>query len=221
VRVLLSLVLLVLSLSFGSDIRVFKYCGHIEILGLEQGQMPFMLPVNIQGYVSPTGIDPQPPKSCAWVFLDRERGDVFIPTIVVWSDTFSGYHADIYSDKDYIFGHRQNQPSDYSPNGLLERNKEMENYLKNAAGERVLREVLRAIREGKGEATYEDVLDIPIPATPGFVPKVRVKYYLYDFEVNPEIPDYVKKLMEEGKNKKIPHTPDWKPITVPKELIKG
>jgi hypothetical protein len=221
-RVLL-FILVMLSFSLSMPFKSFKYCGHIEVLGFT-GDGPMMMPpmmMAIRGYVSPTGIDPQPPKSCVWVFLNRESISAYVPTIVVWSDTYMGYHADIYSDPEYIFGHRQNQPSDYSPHGIMERNKEMENYLNNAAGERVLAEILKAIREGKKETRFEDVIDVPIATTPGLIPKIRVMYYLYDIETDPVVPPQIRRLMEKARSKRIPHTPDWKPITVPKHLLGG
>ena len=219
-RVLLIL-LVFLTVSFPQSIRSFKYCGHIEVLGFEGG-VPFpMMPMGMKGYVSPTGIDPMPPKTCVWVLLETRQGSSYTPTIVVWSDTYAGYHADIYSDPNYIFGHRRNQPSDFSPAGLEQRNKEMENYLSNAAGSRVLLEVLKAIRSGKKETSFEALIEVPIATTPGVIPKVRVRYYLYDFEVNPSIPPNIQKLIREGRSKKIPHTPSWDPITVPADLVGG
>ncbi|EDP76395.1 hypothetical protein [Hydrogenivirga sp. 128-5-R1-1] len=209
--------------SFAQPIKSFKYCGHIEVLGFE-GNMPMpipMMPMGIKGYVSPTGIDPQPPKTCTWVFLETRRGDLYVPTIVVWSDTYAGYHADIYSDPSYIFGYRQRQPSDFSPAGLEQRNREMENYLSNAAGSRVLLEVLKAIKSGRPETGFEALIEVPIATTLGVVPRVRVRYYLYDFEVNPVVPPNVQRLIEEGRSKRIPHTPLWEPVTVPADLVGG
>ena len=219
-RILL-LLLIFLTGSFSQPVKSFKYCGHIEVLGFEGGAPFPMMPMGMKGYVSPTGIDPMPPKTCVWVLLDTKRGDYDSPTIVVWSDTYAGYHADIYSDPDYIFGHRQNQPSDFSPAGLEQRNKEMENYLSNAAGSRVLLEVLNAIKAGKQETSFEALIEVPIATTPGIIPKVRVRYYLSQFDVNPPIPPNIQKLIDEGKSKKIPHTPAWKPITVPTSLVGG
>ncbi len=219
----LILILVLTALTFAQPIKSFKYCGHIEVLGFERNaQMPFpIMPMNIRGYVSPTGIDPMPPKTCVWVFLETIQGDVYVPTMVVWSDTYVGYHADIYSDSNYIFGHRQTQPSDFSPAGLEQRNREMENYLSNAAGSRILLEVLKAIRSGKPETSFEALIEVPIATTPGVIPRVRVKYYLYEFEVEPAVPPYVQRLIEEGRSKRIPHTPTWKPITVPVYLVGG
>jgi len=213
------LLLLLVVLGFAQPMKSFKYCGHIEVLGFEGGMPIPMMPVVMKGYVSPTGIDPQPPKSCAWVFLETRRGEVYVPTIVVWSDTYTGYHADIYSDPSYIFGHRQEQPSDYSPSGLEQRNREMENYLSNAAGSRVLLEAVKAIKSGSSETSFEDLIEVPIATTPGVIPRVRVRYYLYDFELNPSIPPEVQRLINEGRTKRIPHTPAWKPITLPANLV--
>ncbi len=213
------LLLLLVVFGFAQPIKSFKYCGHIEVLGFEGGMPIPMMPMSMRGYVSPTGIDPQPPRSCAWVFLETRRGEVYIPTIVVWSDTYVGYHADIYSDPNYIFGHRQGQPSDYSPSGLEQRNREMENYLSNAAGSRVLLEAVKAIKSGRSETSFEGLIEVPIAMTPGVIPKVRVRYYLYDFEVNPSIPPNVQRLINEGRMKRIPHTPAWKPITLPSDLV--
>ncbi len=213
-RILVLLAFVVLS--FAQPVKSFKYCGHIEVLGFEGG-VP--LPVVVKGYVSPTGIDPRPPKTCTWVFLETRRGDLYLPTIVVWSDTYAGYHADIYSDPNYIFGHRQRQPSDYSPSGLVQRNREMENYLGNAAGSRVLEEVLKAMKSGKDKATFEATIEVPVAMTPGVIPRVRVRYHLYDFEVDPSPPSYVKDLMDKGRSKRIPHTEGWEPITVPADLV--
>ncbi|WP_457601541.1 hypothetical protein, partial [Hydrogenivirga sp.] len=96
------LILLLFSflVSFAQPIKGFKYCGHIEILSLEGGMpmLPPMMAMGIRGYVSPAGVDPQPPRSCAWVFLETKSGEFYTPTIVVWSDTYANYHADIYSD---------------------------------------------------------------------------------------------------------------------------
>ncbi len=213
------LLLLLVVFGFAQPIKSFKYCGHIEVLGFEGGMPIPMMPMGMRGYVSPTGIDPQPPRSCAWVFLETRRGEVYIPTIVVWSDTYVGYHADIYSDPNYIFGHRQGQPSDYSPSGLEQRNREMENYLSNAAGSKVLLEAVKAIKSGRSETSFEGLIEVPIAMTPGVIPKVRVRYYLYDFEVNPSIPPNVQRLINEGRMKRIPHTPAWKPITLPSDLV--
>jgi len=181
--------------------------------------IPPMMAMGIRGYVSPTGVDPQPPKSCAWVFLETKSGEFYIPTIVVWSDTYANYHADIYSDPYYIFGHRQEQPSDYSPSGLEQRNKEMENYLNNAAGSRVLEEALRAIKSRKSETEFEAVIEVPIALTPGVIPKVRVRYYLYDFELNPVVPPHIQRLIQEGRSRRITHTPSWEPIKIPSYLV--
>ncbi|WP_147425014.1 hypothetical protein [Hydrogenivirga caldilitoris] len=213
--------LALISLSLAQPMKSFKYCGHIEVLGLEGGMpmIPPMMAMGVKGYVSPTGVDPQPPKTCVWVFLETKSEDTYIPTIVVWSDTYRGYHADIYSDPYYIFGHRQEQPSDYSPSGLEERNREMENYLNNAAGSRVLVEVLKALGEGKAETSYEDSIEVPIAMTPGVIPRVKVLYYLYDFEPNPAVPVHIHNLINEGRLKRIPHTPYWQPITVPQSLV--
>jgi len=215
------LLMLIIVFSFAQPIKSFKYCGHIEVLSVEGGMpmMPPMMAMGFKGYVSPTGVDPQPPKTCVWAFLETRRGDAYTPTLVVWSDTYAGYHADIYSDPLYIFGHRQEQPSDYSPSGLEQRNREMENYLNNAAGSRVLAEVLKAIKSGRSETSYEDTIEVPIALTAGVVPKVRARYYLYDFEIDPVPPPYIQKLISEGRTKRIHHTPAWKPITVPAELV--
>ncbi len=214
---------IVFSLSFGLNLKSFKYCGHIEILGFA-GQGPIMMPpimMTMRGYVSPTGIDPQPPKSCAWVFLETKKRNVYLPTIVVWSDTYSGYHADIYSDTSYIFGHRNQQPSDFEPTRIMSRNREMENYLRNAAGERVLAEVLKAIKAGKPETSFEDMIDIPIATTPGIIPRIKVRYYLYEFGVNPEVPLHIQNLINTGRNKAIPHTPSWVPISISANLVES
>ncbi len=214
------LLIVALSFTFAQRLDSFKYCGHIEVLGMEGG-MPMMPPMmmNMRGYVSPTGIDPQPPRTCVWVFFEVRSGDAYVPTIVVWSDTYTGYHADIYSDPNYIFGHRGKQPSDYSLSGLEARNREMENYLSNASGSRVIEEALRAYRGGKRETTFETVIDVPIPMSPDLIPKLRVKYYLYDFQPNPIPPPEVTELMRTGKAKRIPHTASWTPVRVSASLV--
>jgi len=200
-----------------------KYCGHLLITGIDNPQ-PHMYPPFVMGalvglYISPTGMEPMPPKTCVWVFFDTKRGDKYIPTIVVWSDTQSGYHADIYSDPAFIFGHRQNEPSDYEPHGIPVRNKEMENYLNAAAGSHVLERVLKALKRGDKEVSFDWVIDAPIPTSPGVIPRLRVKYYLYDISRDPNVPLFVRTLMERGKNKRIPHTPTWVPIRVPATLV--
>jgi len=211
------------SLVFGGNLKSLKYCGHIEITGVE-GNIPIMMPMAMMvvgNYVSPTGIDPKPPKSCAWVFFDTSKGNFYLPSIVVWSDTFTGYHADIYSDPQFIFGHRREQPSDYESSGIMSRNKEMENYLNNAAGSKVIAHALRALRRGKRETTFENIIDVPIPMTSGLVPRLRVRYYLYEIEANPPVPQNVERLIELGRSKRIPHTSSWIPISVPAELLDG
>lgn len=162
----------------------FSYCGTIQVVGDPQTAEGVALPIVGQlfpllrgGYVGPVGITPIPPRSCAWVVLGEVRGDRYLPTIVVWSDvpTPISYHADIYSDPRGIFGHRQEQPSDYNPAGLAERTREMEKYLDAAAGEPVLLAVLDALRAGRTTATLERDLPVPLPAGAGMTITMPVR----------------------------------------------
>jgi hypothetical protein len=198
-----------------AEVRVLHYCGYIELLRPADTNVP--LP--FRGYVSPTGIEPTPPKSCVWAFFEVKRDGRYLPTLVVISETRSGYRADIYSDAEKIFGHRQDEPVDYRPEGLEDRVREMEGYLDLAAGSRVLKEALGSLREGRRKTTFRDVISLPLPFSPIYLQRFVASYTLYGIEWTDRVPREVRKLMEKGRSRNVRHSPDWKPITVPADLV--
>jgi len=201
----------------------FSYCGTIQLTGGMNGPwgtaMPAMpaAPPFLGGYVGPTGITPMPPRSCAYVILGERKDGHHTPAIVVWSDVPppAAYHADIYSDAEGIFGHRQNQPSDYEPSGLAARNREMEAYLDAAAGEPVLKAALEALREGRTTAELERTLPVPAPLMGGAAFTMPVRYRLTEIRADAAFPPEVERLIALGRERRKPHSSDWRPIRVP------
>lgn len=192
----------------------FSYCGTLQV---REGASVPLLPVPIPpgSYVGPTGLTAAAPRTCVYVVLGEPRDGRHTPTIVVWSDVPSPrYHADIYSDAHGIFGHRQQEPS-----GPDERVREMERYLDAAAGEPVLRAVLASLREGRSTATLDRDLDVPIPMAGGLSVRLPVRYTLTEIQADPTFPEHVRRLLEAGRARRHPHSPDWKPITVPEEYV--
>ncbi len=202
----------------------FSYCGTIQLTGGTNGPggtampaMPAPMPM-FGSYVGPTGLSPMPPRTCAYVILGEPKDGRHTPAIVVWSDVplpVMAYHADIYSDAEGIFGHRQNQPSDYEPSGLAARNREMEAYLDAAAGEPVLKAALEALREGRTTAEFERMLPVPVPMEGGRTFTMPVRYRLTEIRADADFPPEIERLIALGRERRKPHSPDWKPITIP------
>lgn len=206
----------------------FAYCGTLQIAGLpkaEQAPAPvqnFLLLFPVEGlYVGPTGTTPMAPRTCVHVILGEPRGGHYVPEILVWSDVPPpiAYHADIYSSAEGIFGHREEEPSDYTPKGLEERTREMEAYLEAAAGEPVLRAVLEALRAGRDWAELERELPVPLPEGAGMTVTMPVRYRLDEIRVPETLPDDIERLRRLGRERRHPHSPDWRPIRIPVEAV--
>ena len=212
--------------SAAQAIERFSFCGTIRVTGEPEGlvlPVPFITLPPLRGmYVGPTGFTVQAPKSCAYVIPGPAQRGRHEPTIVVWSDVSvpRPYHADIYSDPEGIFGHRQAEPSDASPSGLMERTREMEAYLDAAAGTPVLEAVLKAIRAGRTTARLDRRLAVPLPMAAGMTVTTPVRYELGEFRVNAPFPDRIERLIRLGRERRHPHSPEWVPITIPAELLK-
>ncbi len=204
----------------------FSYCGSIEVTGPPRGGIVNLIPVSqrrmvIGMYVGPTGIVPEKPASCAYVKLGKPAGGVYHPRIVVWSDVPGArpYHADIYSDPKGIWGHRQKEPSDASPAGLMARNREMEAYLDNAAGTPVLAAALKAIARGRKTTRFKRTLKAALPFAGGMTVTVPTRYRLHDFTADKPFPPRIERLFRKGERRRKPHSPDWRPITVRAALV--
>jgi hypothetical protein len=195
----------------------FSYCGTMQV---REGASVPLIPVRIPpgSYVGPTGVTTAPPRTCVYVILGEPRGGRYHPTLVVWSDVPSpAYHADIYSDPEGIFGHRQQEPSGQD----LPRIREMESYLDAAAGVPVLLAVLDSLRKGRSTATLDRVVKVPVPAGGGMGFELPVRYQLTEIRANPTFPPHVLRLMEQGRARRAPHSPEWQPITIPVERVPG
>ncbi len=201
---------------FGLE-RVLHYCGYIELLRPADTNVP--LP--FKGYVSPAGIEPDPPESCVWAIFEIKKGSEYTPTLVVISRTKGGYRADIYSDPERIFGHRQGRSVDSSPSGIDIRVKEMENYLSLAAGSRVLKEALKALKDGKSETSFQKVVPLALPFAPTLPQRFVALYRLYDIRWADELPKEVRELVDKGRSKNVRHSKDWNPISVPADLVEN
>ncbi len=204
----------------------FSYCVTIQITGgpaTGNTRLPRMMPPVTGLYVSPTGVSPVAPHTCVYVRLGKPKRGYYMPTIVVWSDVPPpiSYHANIYSDPEGIFGFRQQQPSDFTPTGIRERNREMEAYLEAAAGEPVLRVVLRALREGKEMAGFARTLPVPVPGGGGMTVAMPVHYRLSVIRAGIDFPPKIQRLIELGRKRRTPHSPHWHPIRIPQSWFPG
>ena len=207
-----AIVLLLLGLLIPSAqaLERFSYCG--ELLLVEEMPMPMpMAPGPL--YLGPLGITPMAPRSCTYVLLGQPQDGRYWPTLVVWSDVPPPmtYHADIYSDRERIWGHRQHTPSAGDP----ARNREMEAYLDAAAGTPVLEAVLAAMAAGHQETTLEREVPVPMPFGGGPAMPMKVRYRLFEFQRDGRLPTAVRQLIEEARQQRSPHTPHWQPITLP------
>ena len=157
-----------------------------------------------------------PPHSCAYVILGQPKGGEYVPTIVVWSDMLppASYHADIYSDAEGIFGHRQSEPSDSATEETQQaRAQEMEMFLDAAAGVEVLREVLKAISQGRDKTTFKRE-KIPLLEVYPFLYASGGVYEIYDIRVDQPFPEKIQKLIKTAQARKHAHTQNWKPIRI-------
>jgi len=204
----------------------FSYCGVLRVTGGPQTPqapaMPMMPMMGfVGGYVGPLGVTPIPPRTCVYVILGEAKDGRHTPTIVVWSDMPPpvAYHADIYSDPEGILGHRQSQPSDSTPEGLMARTREMEAYLDAAAGEPVLRAVLDALREGREATLLDRDLPVPLPAAGGTAITVPVRYELTEIRGDAAFPPEIERLIALGRERRHPHSPEWKPVAIAAERV--
>ncbi len=195
------------------------------------------VPVDTIGYVSVRGVERSPPKTCVWVLFERRVRGYYLPTIVVWSDSVDGYHADIFSDSEYVYGHRKDKPVDFSRRGLRDRVRELEVFLRSSAGDRVIAEAIRAYLAGKEDTEFRDFVEVVLPPSPAnlpltfsfesrhyiipgrVLPKLAVRYFLYDLKLVSDLPPEVKELIKEGRSRAIGHTVPWTPIRVPVDLV--
>ncbi len=204
----------------------FSYCGTLQVTGglrTEQGPAMPMLPMMgfVGGYVGALGVTPLPPRTCVYVTLGKARGGRHLPAIAVWSDMPPpvSYHADIYSDPEGIFGHRQRQPSDYEPSGIMNRTREMERYLDAAAGEPVLLAVLDALRQGRERTSLDREIVLPTYGNAGPRLTVPVRYELTEIRADARFPEEIRRLIALGRERRHPHSPDWRPIAVPADKV--
>lgn len=198
----------------GQALERFSYCGDLQLAETPPMPMPM---ASGPLYVGPLGITPIPPRSCTYVLLGKPHDGRYTPTLVVWSDVPPplAYHADIYSDAERIWGHRQGTPSAGDP----ARNREMETYLDAAAGAPVLETVLDAIAAGRQTATLERELLVAMPFGGGQAMPMKVRYRLFEFRTGGDFPPPVRKLIAEARRQQSPHTPQWQPVTLPAERV--
>jgi len=202
----------------------FSYCATLRVTGglqTPEGTVMPMMPF-MGGYVGPLGIAPVPPRTCVHVILGPPRDGRHVPAIVVWSDMTlpMSYHADIYSDAEGIFGHRQQQPSDFEPANIMARTREMEAFLDAAAGEPVLLAVLDALRQGQDKTSLDrDLIPVFLAGAPGEAITLSGYYEITGIRADADFPAQVEKLIREGRKRRHPHSPQWEPITVPASKV--
>ncbi len=234
IRLLLFL-LTFLSLSHSSGERVFHYCVSIEVLSPAGG--PTVPPKDLVGYVSPRGIEPDPPKICTWILFERREGEYYLPTVVVWSNSTDGYHVDVFSDQRFIYGHRKDKPLDFSLRGLQDRIEDMEVFLKNVAGKDVIIRALETFLEGKEKESFEKLIEVVLPPSPAelpltfsyesrhyvipskILPRLKVRYHLYTIYLKDRLPPHIRDLVRIGKRRSLPHTDSWKPVKIHADLV--
>lgn len=213
------IVLLLLGLLAGTPglaLERFSYCGELQLAETPAMPMPM---ASGPLYVGPLGVTPFPPRSCAYVRLGKPVDGHYTPAIVVWSDVPPPmpYHADIYSDAQRIWGHRQGQPSAGDP----ARNREMEVYLDAAAGTPVLEAVLDALGQGRDTAELERALPVAMPFAGGESLRLKVHYRLFDIRRDAPFPAEVQQLIREARRQHSPHTPQWQAIRIPVRRVPG
>jgi len=195
------------------------------------------VPVDTIGYVSARGVERSPPKTCVWVLFERRVKGYYLPTIVVWSDSADGYHTDVFSDSEFVYGHRKDRAVDFARKGLRDRVRELEVFLRSAAGDRVIAEAIRAYLAGREDTEFRDFVEVVLPPSPAtlpltfsfesrhyiipgrVLPKLAVRYFLYDFSLSSSLPEEVRELIKEGRSRAIGHTVPWTPIRVPVDLV--
>ncbi len=223
-RDLLTVLILVLgAMASAQAVERFSYCGTLRVTGGLQTPEGTVMPAMpmmpfIGGYVGPLGITPMPPRTCVYVTPGPVRDGRHVPAIVVWSDMGAPmpYHADIYSDAGGIFGHRREQPSDFEPAGLMARTREMEAFLDAAAGGPVLLAVLDALRQGQDKTSLDrDLIPLFLSGAAGQEVTLSGHYEITEIRADARFPAQVGKLMGEGRKRRHPHSPQWKPITIP------
>jgi len=227
------LLFLFLSLVFGGEVRVFHYCGHIEVLNPTDPTVP----ADTVGYVSARGVEHSPPKTCVWVVFDRKVKSYYLPTVVVLSDSMDGYHTDIFSDSEFVYGHRKDKPVDFVRKGMRDRIRELEVFLRSVADGEIITKAIEAYLAGMEDVEFRGFVEVVLPPSPAtlpltfsfesrhyiipgrVLPKLGVRYFLYDFSLSREVPRRVRELIEEGKAKELGHTIPWDPIRVPADLV--
>ncbi len=225
--------LLAVNLSLGGSLKIFHYCGHIEVLSPN----PMIPPGRVVGYVSVRGVEPSPPKTCVWVLFENIKGKDYLPTIVVESSSVDGYKVDLFSDSEFIYGYKGGKSLDFNRRGLKDRIVDMEIFLKNCAGTKVILKALRAYVEGKDEVEFRDFIEVVLPPSPAtlpftfsyesrhyiiptnILPKLGVRYFLYNFSFEENIPSHLRKLVKEGREKALRHSFRFKPVKIPVSAV--
>ncbi len=229
----IALLLLLLSAVLGGELKVFRYCGHIEVLNPTDPTVP----ADTVGYVSARGVEHSPPKTCVWVVFEKKVKGYYLPTVVILSDSVDGYHTDVFSDSEFVYGHRKDKPVDFARKGMRDRIRELEVFLRSMADGEVISKAIEAYLAGMEDVEFRGFVEVVLPPSPAtlpltfsfesrhyiipgrVLPRLAVRYFLYGFMVSGEVPRKVRKLIEEGKAKELGHTIPWDPIRVPADLV--
>jgi len=120
---------------------------------------------------------------------------------------------------------------------MRDRIKELEVFLKSMAGKRVLTHAIEAYIAGMEDVEFRGFVEVVLPPSPSnlpltfsfesrhyiipgrVLPRLAVRYFLYNLGTETKLPAEVEKLIEEGRAKEIGHTIPWEQIRIPAELV--